>query len=119
MLLIAVSNLCFSMLSRRVISRKIKYKVITISRTDDAATAIKNLVWERHVTKVASTVLVATTTSGSAVSMREAISLSRPSIGLVRRVATNGRSNTACCSGGPFLKFSPISASACGKRASI
>ena len=27
MLLIAVSNLCFSMLSRRVISRKIKYRV--------------------------------------------------------------------------------------------
>ena len=60
----------------------------TIKRIETAETAMKNLVCERHVASVASMLLVATITSGSLDSLREAISLSLPSIGLDSRVVT-------------------------------
>ena len=68
---------------------------------DSTATVTKNLVCVRQVASVASSDLVATTTSGSPVSMREATMRSLPSIGLASCVVTKVRSNTAICSGEP------------------
>ncbi|MGY4300191.1 hypothetical protein ACVWXN_008286 [Bradyrhizobium sp. i1.4.4] len=118
MVFIAVSSCCFSAASLRVIWRKIRNSVSTSRPIDSTATATKNFVCVRQVASVASSDLVATTTSGSPVRRRAATMRSLPSIGLASCVVTKVRSNTAICSRVPLRKFCPIIVSTCGTRAS-
>jgi hypothetical protein len=72
------------------------------------------LICSRQSASAADVFALATITMGNLLNVREEISRSLPSIGLVRRDVLRASSNTFRTLAGPWLKFFPTIASMCG-----
>ena len=121
MLLTAVSSRCFSSVSRCCVwrcccdsLRTTRNSKRTIASTEAVATAIRMLICSRQSASAADVFALATITMGNLLNVREEISRSLPSIGLVRRDVLRASSNTFRTLAGPWLKFFPTIASMCG-----
>ena len=121
MLLTAVSRRCFSSDSRCLDARcwceslrTTRNSRAAIASTESPVIVIRIPICSRQSANAADVVVEATITIGKFVSVRDEISRSSPSIGLVRRDVLRGCSKICRSVAGPFLKFLPTISATCG-----